>query len=61
MTRAAVQPAVKTAAPSAANARPAPGNRMFNFSAGPGMMPDEVLRQIQEEVWDCRKSGVGGQ
>lgn len=32
---------------------------MFNFSAGPGMMPDEVIRQIQEEVWDCRTSGVG--
>jgi phosphoserine aminotransferase len=23
------------------------------------MMPEEVLRQIQEEVWDCRRSGVG--
>jgi phosphoserine aminotransferase len=23
------------------------------------MMPEEVLRQIQEEVWDCRHSGVG--
>lgn len=32
---------------------------MFNFSAGPGCMPEEVLRQIQEEVWNCRNSGVG--
>jgi phosphoserine aminotransferase len=23
------------------------------------MMPEPVLRQIQEEVWNCRKSGVG--
>jgi phosphoserine aminotransferase len=23
------------------------------------MMPEEVLRQVQEEVWDCRHSGVG--
>jgi len=42
----------------AATTRPASG-RMYNFSAGPAMMPDEVLRQIQEEVWDCRRSGVG--
>lgn len=33
--------------------------RVHNFSAGPGQMPEEVLRQIQEEVWDCRHSGVG--
>lgn len=33
--------------------------RIFNYSAGPGMMPDEVLKQIQEEVWNCRNSGVG--
>ena len=32
---------------------------MFNYSAGPGCMPEEVLRQIQDEVWDCRQSGVG--
>ena len=32
---------------------------MWNYSAGPGMMPEEVLRQIQEEVWDCAHSGVG--
>lgn len=35
------------------------GGRMFNFSAGPGCMPEEVLSQIREEVWDCRNSGVG--
>ncbi len=33
--------------------------RVFNFSAGPGCMPEEVLRQIQDEVWNCRNSGVG--
>jgi phosphoserine aminotransferase len=36
-----------------------PTHRVWNYSAGPGMMPEEVLRQIQEEVWDCRNSGVG--
>lgn len=44
---------------STAKVTPAPGQRLWNYSAGPGMMPDEVLRQIQEEVWDCRNSGVG--
>ena len=45
----------------ASPAKPKSGTsgRMYNFSAGPGMMPEEVLRQIQEEVWDCRNSGVG--
>lgn len=47
-------------------ARPGPGpapasptHRLWNYSAGPGLMPDEVLRQIQDEVWNCRNSGVG--
>lgn len=52
-----------TAAPdqTAAQSRPAvsASQRVFNYSAGPGCMPEEVLRQIQEEVWDCRNSGVG--
>lgn len=33
--------------------------RLYNYSAGPGMMPEEVLKQIQEDVWNCRNSGVG--
>lgn len=36
-----------------------PAGRVWNYSAGPGMLPEEVLRQIQEDVWDCRHSGVG--
>lgn len=35
------------------------GGRAFNYSAGPGLMPEEVLEQIREDVWDCRRSGVG--
>lgn len=34
-------------------------HRIYNYSAGPGMMPEEVLQQIQEEVMNCRNSGVG--
>lgn len=33
--------------------------RVFNYSAGPGCMPEDVLKQIQEEVWNCRNTGVG--
>ena len=51
-----------TTATSAAAVKPSAAGfskRIFNYSAGPGMMPDEVLKQIQEEVWNCRNSGVG--
>lgn len=32
--------------------------RVFNFSAGPAMLPEEVLRQAQEELPDWRGSGM---
>ncbi|HMN40689.1 MAG TPA: 3-phosphoserine/phosphohydroxythreonine transaminase [Phycisphaerales bacterium] len=54
MTPSAAPASSKSAKPS-----PAGSGRLWNYSAGPGMMPDEVLRQIQEEVWNCRNSGVG--
>lgn len=49
-----------TLASHAAALHPAatPG-RKFNFSAGPGCLPESVLRRAQEEIWDCRNSGVG--
>ncbi len=57
MTPAAAHPST---APTVGHAAAMPaGGRIWNYSAGPGLMPDEVLRQIQEEVWDCRHSGVG--
>ncbi len=34
-------------------------DRVFNFSAGPGVLPETVLRQIQEDVWDIRGTGTG--
>lgn len=33
--------------------------RIFNFSAGPGCLPEEVLRQIQGDVFNIRGSGIG--
>ena len=31
---------------------------IYNFSPGPGMLPDEVLEQIKEELFDWRGSGM---
>ncbi|MBL9120629.1 MAG: 3-phosphoserine/phosphohydroxythreonine transaminase [Phycisphaerae bacterium] len=33
--------------------------RVYNFSAGPACLPEEVLKQVQADVWDYRKTGVG--
>jgi phosphoserine aminotransferase len=33
-------------------------NRVFNFSAGPAMLPEPVLRRAQEELLDWRSSGM---
>jgi phosphoserine aminotransferase len=33
-------------------------SRVFNFSAGPAMLPQEVLRQAKEEMLDWRGSGM---
>ncbi|MBX3387794.1 MAG: 3-phosphoserine/phosphohydroxythreonine transaminase [Phycisphaeraceae bacterium] len=55
MTQTPTRPAASKSAGAARTA----GGRKFNFSAGPGCMPEEVLSQIREEVWDCRNTGVG--
>lgn len=33
--------------------------RLYNFCAGPSMLPEEVLRQAQDELWNVRNSGIG--
>lgn len=33
--------------------------RIFNFSAGPGALPEEVIRQAQNDLWDIGGSGIG--
>jgi phosphoserine aminotransferase len=35
------------------------GDRIFNFSAGPGTLPEDVLRQVQEDLWNIGGSGIG--
>jgi len=32
--------------------------RVFNFSAGPAVLPEEVLAQARDEMLDCRGSGM---
>lgn len=35
------------------------GDRIFNFSAGPGVLPESVLRQAQKDLWNIAGSGIG--
>ncbi|MFO0875314.1 MAG: 3-phosphoserine/phosphohydroxythreonine transaminase [Phycisphaerales bacterium] len=37
----------------------ATSTRAFNFSAGPATLPEEVLREAQQDIWDIAGSGVG--
>lgn len=51
-----------TAAPTAAAASKSfrtAGGRVFNFNAGPSILPEEVIKQIQEDIWNFRGSGYG--
>ncbi len=32
--------------------------RVYNFSAGPAALPEEVLRQVQDELLDWHGSGM---
>jgi phosphoserine aminotransferase len=34
-------------------------DRIYNFSAGPAILPEPVLRQAQQDLWDIADSGVG--
>lgn len=34
-------------------------NRIHNFSAGPAVLPEPVLRKAQEAVWNVAGSGIG--
>jgi phosphoserine aminotransferase len=33
--------------------------RIFNFSAGPAVLPEPVLEKAQEAIWDAAGSGIG--
>ncbi len=33
--------------------------RIYNFSAGPSVLPEAVLRQAQQDIWNVLDSGIG--
>lgn len=33
--------------------------RIHNFSAGPAVLPEPVLKQVQQDIWDIAGSGIG--
>ncbi|MGE0353111.1 MAG: 3-phosphoserine/phosphohydroxythreonine transaminase [Gemmatimonadales bacterium] len=34
-------------------------DRIFNFGAGPAVLPEPVLRQAQQDIWNIAGSGIG--
>jgi phosphoserine aminotransferase len=34
-------------------------DRIFNFSAGPAVLPEPVIKQAQQDIWDIDGSGIG--
>ncbi len=53
MTNATMPSGMKAASTTTAS------GRIFNFSAGPGALPEEVIRQAQADIWDIGGSGIG--
>jgi phosphoserine aminotransferase len=35
------------------------GKRIYNFSAGPAVLPEEVLLQARQDIWNIDGSGIG--
>ncbi|MFN8817774.1 MAG: 3-phosphoserine/phosphohydroxythreonine transaminase [bacterium] len=35
------------------------GGRVFNVNAGPSILPEEVIHQIQHDIWDFKNTGFG--
>ncbi|MHC5114091.1 MAG: 3-phosphoserine/phosphohydroxythreonine transaminase [Planctomycetota bacterium] len=50
---------MSTATSSSAPSPVAGAKRIFNFSAGPAILPEDVIRQAQEDLWSIFDSGVG--
>lgn len=44
---------------ASAGTSPSAGARIYNFGAGPSVLPEEVVRQIQEDVWNYKGCGMG--
>src|SRR5213596_3293088 len=63
MTTAATAPTTAKASGSKPEATGAigayPNKRIYNFSAGPAVLPEEVLKQCQQDIWNIFGSGIG--
>jgi len=44
---------------AALDARRSKPARIFNFSAGPATLPEEVIKQAQQDLWNIFDSGIG--
>jgi len=38
---------------------PSTSTRIYNFSAGPATLPEPVLQQAQQDIWNIADSGIG--
>lgn len=47
------------AAPNVLTPSKTHADRIYNFSAGPGVMPEPVLRRAQQDIWNMAGSGIG--
>jgi phosphoserine aminotransferase len=48
-----------TTAPAPTKAAKSSTGRILNFSAGPAVLPEEVLKQAQQDIWNIAGSGIG--
>jgi len=48
-----------TATSASSAVKHTPSGRIFNFSAGPGALPEEVIRQAQQDIWNIDGTGIG--
>lgn len=59
MTTATAPSAASLAKPASFNLPGLSPGRLYNFSAGPSCLPEEVIKQAQEDIWNIMGSGVG--
>ena len=59
MTTATAPTAPKTKIETSGAIGAYPNKRIFNFSAGPAILPEEVLKQCQQDIWNIFGSGIG--
>jgi len=52
-------PNVMSTSPAVRSAVNPMSGRIYNYSAGPGVLPEEVIQQAQHDMWNIRGSGMG--